>query len=150
MKKVILTLLILFRIGQIGNAQSLDNSIYKYIGNDKTKIVALKGNNYKTIYQEDLFGLLYDIENSKYLTPFSIAFMFSQSTEICKGISLNFQYSQLNDVINYMDKTFEPKDPPNGAKVSFFKAWMEYENGIRYVWKLQKTDNIFFLTLAAR
>ncbi len=118
-----------------------------FLGNDKSKIIADYGNDYTSQQTTDGLSISYQNKMMKGINPLMMTFIFTSNSNKCTGVAIYFDYMQLDDMIKFMNKNFESKDPPAGVKVSFFKAWMQNQNGKTYVWKLTKTDKVFFLTM---
>ena len=116
-----------------------------FIGVDKSKIINDFGKNYTTTQTDDGTGIIYYNSNIVGISP--NAFLFVVQGNTCAGIVMYFDFAQLHDVMSYMNLNFEEKTPPSNVKVSFLKAWMDSKNGGTYLWKLTKTDNLFFLSL---
>ncbi|MEO7044779.1 MAG: hypothetical protein ABI091_05690 [Ferruginibacter sp.] len=119
-----------------------------YIGKDKSLIIATEGDADSTFNSDDGWGMFYINKNAKKIAPKAVSYVFLVNENECHGISMYFAFNQLDDVINFMNNNFQPKDPPPGINVNFFKAWVQNDNVNEvYLWKLFKTDRLFFLTI---
>jgi hypothetical protein len=118
-----------------------------FIGKDESKIIVDYGKDYISQQTTDGLSISYQNKMIKGINPLMMTFIFTSNSNKCTGVAMYFNYMQLDDVIKFMDNNFEPKEPPSDVKVSFFKAWMQNQNGNTYVWKLTKTDKLFFLTI---
>lgn len=118
-----------------------------FLGKDKSKIIVDYGKDYTSQQTTDGLSISYLNKMMKGTNPIMMTFMFTSNSNKCTGVAMYFDYMQLDDVIKFMDKNFESKEPPPGVRVSFFKAWMQNQNENTYVWKLTKTDKLFFLTI---
>ena len=157
MKKFYLQILIVFSVSVlssiIANGQSNLSSITflksakKYIGQDKSYIITAIGSHYSELDLDEGIGMLYSPGFSNSYSPKSVAFISQYNDVICQSVAIYYSYNQLNKILSYMNKNFKSIYPPSGAQVSFYKAWAESYRGNLYIWKLTKTDNLFFLTL---
>lgn len=124
-------------------------SAHIYIGLSRNLILASEGKEDNSVTTTNGIGLMYNNKetNISGIIPNDVTYIFSPNSDMCYGISIYYDFNQMNDVINFMDNNFEAKDPPPGVRVNFFKAWMENKNGEVYLWKLFKTNKLFFLTM---
>jgi len=118
-----------------------------FLGETKTRIIENYGTDYRPLDSNESSAMLYSNNLMKGINPIAISFIFKYNNNSVGGVALYFDYMQFDDVLKFMNNNFEAKEPPPGSVVSFFKAWMQYGSGNNYIWKLTKTDRLFYLTL---
>lgn len=135
------------KLNTLFTAPNCIKSANSFSGKDKLKIIEDYGKDYTSQQTTDGLSISYQNKMMKGINPLMMTFIFTSNSAKCTGVAMYFDYMQLDDVVKFMDNNFDPKEPPPGVRVSFFKAWMQNQNGNTYVWKLTKTDKLFFLTM---
>lgn len=158
MKQLIISILIISELIVLkGDAQNKLNTLFnapnciKYaylnLGITKAKVIEDYGKKYKLLDNGESRGFSYVNNSVKGMNPAIETFIFPIDNNHCSGIALYFNFKQFDQVVNYMNSNFESKEPPAGVEVSFLKAWMQSRNNHVYLWKLMKTESLFYLTM---